>query len=151
LENIGISMNIDAVSPAILSTSVLDGRDYDVLLTGLITGMDPDPYAFWHSSQSQFPGLNVAQYTNRNVDNLLEKARTTTDIAERGNLYVEFQDLLASDLPAVFLYQSVYTYAPSAKLQNIKLERIVRPADRFANVESWYIRTKNVIFSKKGS
>ena len=57
----------------------------------------------------------------------------------------ELQKLIVADLPAIFLYQPTYTYAVSSKIKNISLQKIQTPADRFQDIVSWYIKTKNVI------
>ncbi len=37
-----------------------------------------DPYAFWHSSQSKNPGLNLSVYGSSSVDEAIGKARQAT-------------------------------------------------------------------------
>ncbi len=142
-QEIGIKTNLSIVHPRDFSQDVLKKRQYDVLLYGMIVGDDPDQYPFWHSSQIDFPGLNLAQYVNRNIDELLETARETTDEEEQIELYKKFQDTLFEDLPAVFLYMPTYTYALNEKVQGFDIGRISHPADRFNNVIHWYMDTKS--------
>jgi ABC-type transport system substrate-binding protein len=87
----------------------------------------------------------LALYANRNADALLEAARKSTNSEERAQKYREFQDLIAADVPAVFLYQSSYAYAVADKIRNVTLERLVSPSDRFANVVEWYIKTRKAL------
>ncbi|KKW33289.1 MAG: Extracellular solute-binding protein [Candidatus Uhrbacteria bacterium GW2011_GWA2_53_10] len=136
---------MEAVEPEKFASTVIEPRGYDLLLTGILFGIDSDPYPFWHSSQSQQGGLNLAGYNNRKVDLLLEEARTTTDDAVRIEKYKTFQEQLAQDLPAIFLYQSTYTYAVANKLKNVRIERLTTPADRFANISQWYIKTRKTL------
>lgn len=139
---VGIGLEIRVVAVVDLQASVLSGRNFEMFLTGEMVGIDPDPFSFWHSSQITDPGLNLAQYSNRNADTLLEEARVTTDPENRAAKYIEFQDLLVEDLPAIFLYQPTYRYAIADKIENVVLERITVPADRFSRVYDWYIKTK---------
>lgn len=139
---IGIELTLDTVAPDELFSRVIQPRNYEILLTTLVLGADPDPYPFWHSSEAKEDGLNLANYANRKVDTLLEEARTQTAAEERIIRYQQFQDILAEDLPAVFLYQSSYHYAVTDKIKNISLERLTTPADRFQNIENWYSKTK---------
>jgi len=142
-QEIGAKTNVSVVPSRDFSYDVLKNRKYDVLLYGMIVGDDPDQYPFWHSSQIDFPGLNLAQYFNRNVDEILEKTRETIDEEEKVSLYKNFQDTLSEDLPAVFLYMPTYTYALSDKVKGFDIGRISRPADRFNNIINWYMNTKN--------
>jgi len=139
---IGVNLEIRVINVFELSTEVLADRNYEMFLTGELLGIDPDPYPFWHSSQAEDPGLNLANYINRKADTLLEEARGVADPEERTAKYIEFQDYLAEDLPAIFLYQPTYRYAVASKIDNIELERITSPADRFSRINEWYIKTK---------
>ncbi|MFH1253139.1 MAG: peptide ABC transporter substrate-binding protein [Candidatus Uhrbacteria bacterium] len=141
---VGFKIQIETVEASEFYTNIIKPRAYQILLTATQFGLDPDPYPFWHSSQIKDPGLNLAQYANKKVDDLLEKARLTSNSDERTTAYKEFQDLLVKDLPAIFLYQPAYTYAISNKIKNVSLTAIHSPADRFQFVTDWYIKTRQV-------
>lgn len=141
---IGIKIQIESTEPSLLYEEVIKPRAYQILLTATQYGLDTDPYPFWHSSQIKDPGLNLSLYSNRKVDELLEKARSTSNTEERIAAYKEFQVLIAEDLPAIFLYQPTYTYAVSNKIKNLNLSAIKSPTDRFQNISDWYIKTKQV-------
>lgn len=141
-QDAGVKVDVSFVSPRDISRQVLKTREYDVLLYGAIIGSDPDQYPFWHSSQINFPWLNLSQYVNRNVDALLEKARESTDEGEVAELSAKFQEALLADLPAIFLHTPTYNYAIGDKVQGVSLSRIFSPSDRFAGVTNWYIKTK---------
>ncbi|MBI4598648.1 peptide ABC transporter substrate-binding protein [Candidatus Uhrbacteria bacterium] len=141
----GIRLDVQVVSADALYEEVVKPRSYDILLTGTQLGLDPDPYPFWHSSQIRDPGLNLALYANREVDTLLEEARALADPVARAEKYRAFQDKLAEDVPAVFLYQAKYAYAVPTKLHNVSVERIYIPADRFATISSWYVKMNYVM------
>lgn len=98
---VGVRTTIRKINSQQLVRELLKKRDYDTLLYGEIIGFDPDPFAFWHSSQADYPGLNLAGYTNRSVDKLLEQARATTDAKQRDSLYKQFQDQLTKDIPEI--------------------------------------------------
>ena len=141
-KEIGIKTNVSFVNPKEFSRTVLKERDYDILLYGMILGSDPDQFPFWHSSQADFPGLNLAQYVNRNVDTLLETARESNDEEKTVELYRKFQDIILGERPAAFLYRPTYTYATINDIKGVDVVRIFHPSDRFANVTEWYMNTK---------
>ncbi|MBT3418813.1 MAG: peptide ABC transporter substrate-binding protein [Candidatus Magasanikbacteria bacterium] len=140
-QEIGVRVRTTFIDPKDISRTTLRDRTYDVLLYGAIIGSDPDPYPFWHSSQIDFPGLNLARYVNRTADGFLEDAREATDPVEIADFYRQFQDLLFEDRPATFLYTPTYTYATSDIVRGITVSRIFVPADRFAGITGWYIKT----------
>lgn len=144
LAQIGINLVINPVSSLTFQTEVLPSRDFELLLTGTLLGVTPDLYSYWHSSQSEEPGLNLAQFINRDVDEAIDLTRTSTDETVRAESYAEIANVLREDLPAVFLYQSMYPYALSSKVKGFSLDRIALPEQRFEQIESWYIRTRRI-------
>lgn len=145
LADVGIAADIDAVESDAFFSSVLEPKAFELLLTGLLYRSDGDPYLFWHSSQKIFPGLNIAQYANPAVDTLLLEARKATTDDVRREKYQTFEEQIFKDIPAVFLYQSTYAYAISKKIQRVEMMFVNTPADRFANITEWYIKTKKTL------
>ncbi|MBU1165137.1 hypothetical protein KKA15_06295 [Patescibacteria group bacterium] len=141
-QQVGVTTNLNIVEGARVSREVIKPRNYEALLFGIIAGADPDPFPFWHSSQNQDPGLNLANYANRKVDTLLEEARKSTDAQKRQESYSEFQNIIISEIPAIFLFNPTYTYVLDKDIKGIDISRIVIPSDRFNNIEEWYIKTK---------
>ena len=142
-EKMGIKVNIDTYDVEDIQTQIIKEREYEALLFGEIVGTDPDPYPFWHSSQTKHPGLNLAIPYKRidDIDQLLEEARKTTDTEERRKKYFHFQNILADELPAIFLYNPNYNYAIHKKVKGIDSQYITIASDRFAGIENWYIKT----------
>ena len=140
---IGIQTTIEVVGRRQILREVIHDREYQVLLYGEIVGGDPDLFPFWHSSQSKYPGLNIAGFADRNGDKLLEEARVTLDEKKRAELYKKFQDLLAKDVPAVFLYTPTYHSLIHKEIRGIKSHRhLVSPSDRYNDIVEWYARTE---------
>jgi peptide/nickel transport system substrate-binding protein len=127
-----------------LSTDVIQPRKYDALLFGLVVGRDSDLYPFWHSSQMADPGLNVALYANKNVDALLEKARSESDPILREKDTASAAQLIAADTAAVFLYTPHFVYLSPPAAKGIALDTIDTPSDRFVSVDGWYLMTERI-------
>lgn len=144
--SIGVNVDLQIIPKNKIEKEVINPRNYQALLFGQIIGYDPDLFPFWHSSQREHPGVNLANYANRKVDQLLEEARLTNDSQVRDQKYREFQNLLIADMPAIFLYTPTYTYPVNKKVKGIELQRIANPFDRFINIENRYIKTKKQIF-----
>ena len=97
-----------------------------------------DLYPFWHSSQQDDPGLNIAQYTNLVVDDLLEEARLETDRASSTALRNEAARIISDEYPAVLLFQPYTTYVVNQNFVLPSLAGLARPSDRFSNTNDWY-------------
>lgn len=139
---LGVSVELSVVDSSTLDRDILPERKFDVLLYGEILGSNPDPYPFWHSSQINSPGVNLAQYANRRVDGLLEEARTLHDETERAKRYEEFQKTVANELPAIFLLAPSYIYAVDDEVRGINIAHLGNPGDRFAGINEWFVKTK---------
>ena len=141
---IGIKTNIQLVDKSKILQDVINTRKYEVLLFGEKLGSDPDPFPFWHSSQNEYPGLNLAVFSNKTVDQLLEDARKTNDWATREKNYLAFQKIVSQQLPAIFLYNQIYIYPQDDSIKGFDVKNISTPSDRFANLYQWYIKTRRI-------
>jgi peptide/nickel transport system substrate-binding protein len=135
-------VHLAIVSSSDLESQYIRPRNFDVLLFSENTGADPDPFAFWHSSQSRDPGLNLSGFSNADADKALTNARQTTDTAVRAQNYMQFQSIVEDQIPAIFLNSAIYVYNLPKKVQGAKLETIIHPSERFADIKNWYIETK---------
>ena len=146
-ENLGVKTHIDIVPVATLQSEVIKNRKFDVLLYGQVYGADPDPYIFWHSTQTNEGGYNVANFQNKEVDQILEDARQLSKQEERKAKYKKFQEIIAEEVPAIFLYSPIYTYPQTKKIKNFNIKDIIVPSDRFDNISEWYLKTgKKIIW-----
>lgn len=120
---------------------IIKTRNFQIFLYGVLPKVDFNPYFFWHSSQKNFPGLNLTGFNNRRVDELLEKAYSLEDFDLQKKYYDEFQEIVTANIPAIFLYNSTYGYFINKKIKGISISQIAHPKDRFQGIEDWYIRT----------
>jgi ABC-type transport system substrate-binding protein len=86
-------------------------RDYQVMLYRWAGGADPDKnvHQFFHSKGT----VNRVNFNNPEMDKLLDAGRATTDQAERLKIYRQVNNLLAKELPYLFL-----TYFDNISLVN---------------------------------
>ncbi len=143
-QNLGVKINLKIFEVGDLNQNVIRPRKYDALLFGIMMGRDPDPFAFWHSSQRNDPGLNISLYTNITADKLLEEARMISDIEKRKSKYQAFQEQVEKDVPAVFLYSPQYIYLIPQKVKGFDADTITIPSERFSQIYKWYIDTERV-------
>lgn len=141
--SVGVKVNVNMVSGEQI-IDIIRERDFEALLYGQAIGGDPDVYSFWHSSQIG-NGLNLAGYNNGKVDQLLSDARKEVGYDKRQSMYVEIEEIIIEDYPAVFLYHPSYTYLQSRDLRGFSGQVIISQSDRFEDVISWYLKTRFTI------
>ncbi len=143
-KEIGVAVEIKNIETNELNDSYIKPREYEAILFAQILNQDPDPFAFWHSSQKRETGLNLSLYDNSEVDKILEEARQEANSETRSEKYRKFQELLTEDIPAIFLYSPNYLYVHSKSIRGTNFNNIVIPSDRFSGIENWYMKTKRV-------
>lgn len=144
-EAIGAKVDIKIFETGDLNQNVIRPRKYDSLLFGQIAGRDPDPFVFWHSSQRNDPGLNIALYASIKTDKILEEIRAMWNSENRRKKYQEFQEEVANDIPAVFLFSPKFIYLMPNDLKGVEqMQSIAAPSERFSTVYNWYRETDKV-------
>lgn len=156
LAAIGIIIRPRVLQPQQLVT-VRINQDYDLLLFGVSTFVDPDRYEFFHSSQTVANnGLNFSGYKSEvtkvtidedqrkavrvpEVDKLLDEGRKLTTLTERQERYTRFQEILADEIPLIFLYHPTVRYLVSKRVKNVQLTEARFLESRFQNVYAWEI------------
>jgi len=141
---LGAEVTVETWPLAELESQILRPRNYDALLFGEVVGRELDLFAFWHSSQRNDPGLNIALYANSTADSALEDLRKTADQDARAVLYKKFEAELAKDIPAIFLYAPDFVYTIPQDVYGLNVGFIGTPSDRFLSVQSWHRETDYV-------
>lgn len=139
---LGVPVTVEFFEPNDLAQEVIRPRNYDALLFGMVIGRDNDLFAFWESSQRNDPGLNIAMYANKRVDDLLESIRTETDPALRNEHLAEVNELIAKDYPAVFTHAPDFVYTVPNDLKGVVVGTVASPKERFLTVPFWYRHTE---------
>ena len=140
-QSLGVAVQVQSVPTTTLISDYVRPRKYDALLFSQRTGVDPDPFAFWHSSQTKDPGLNVSNFSSSEVDSLITNARSSTNTTERQAQYTKLANILNASAPAIYINQSLYTYILSGDIQSSELTALIDPSWRLAEASRFYIRT----------
>jgi len=143
-EKIGIKTTMKIFEIGDLNQNVIRPRKYDAIFFGEVVGRNPDLFSFWHSSQRNDPGLNIAMYTSGKADKILEEIRVENDTSKRLKKYADLQKEIDNDTPAAFVYSPQFLYALPSKVLGAKIDMVTVPSDRFNNIHKWYIDTEKI-------
>lgn len=143
-EKIGVPVSVKQFEQADLTQAVIRPRDYEALLFGTQLGRPLDYYSFWHSSQRNDPGLNVALYANITTDSTLSELRRSTDPEVQKEAIRKFAEEIDKETPALFLYAPELTYLFPNHIKNARFIKVGELHERFMNVHEWYIETDAV-------
>jgi peptide/nickel transport system substrate-binding protein len=146
LQSVGIRVKVDLAdfNTALLARISPLSRppfDFDVVMLGWMrSGVDPDPYALFHSSQiptSAAPQLlNFTGFAAPEYDTLTIEARSTYDFTRRKEIYARMQSIIASELPYYFLWAEKFGVVAAPQLKG----DIDFNSPRYIwNAAQWYI------------
>lgn len=140
---VGIDAEVNLLSPEEIQPVISD-HNYDALLYGIELGVDPDVYAYWHSSQADPRSanrLNFSEYKNGEADLALASGRSRGGEL-RAVKYQPFLKVWKDEAPALALYQPRFYFVTKVKIYGFSDAAINTPTDRYNNVENWQINTK---------
>ena len=119
-------------------STVIQPRNYDILLYEVNLGVSVDPFVYYNSHQANSHGWNLSNYSNPLADDALLSARTTDDAALRKAKYESFLGYWVEDVPAVGIYRSDLSYYYSDGVQIYSEDvRMTDEYDRFADVRNF--------------
>lgn len=146
-KEIGVQAEVILQSAEDLQNTIAN-RSYDVIMSGITIGPDPDVFPYWHSSQfdpRSNSRLNFAHYNSGQADVGLETARTRVDPELRKVKLEPFQVAWQKDVPGFSLYQPRMLYITHGEVFEYGAKRMTDPADRLWNVHEWMIRRGQVL------
>ena len=135
LAKVGIKVKIEAIEWSTFVNEFIDKRRFEAVILGWSITPDPDQYDIWYSGKTKEKEFNFVSYRNPEVDALLEKGRRTYDILERKKAYFRIQEILADELPYIFLYVPDATPIVHARFKGIKPS----PIGITYNLPKWYV------------
>lgn len=144
-EKFGVTVIKQFVDPEQIQQSVLQTRDYDVLVYEIEVGGDPDVYAYWHPTQAGANGLNFSGYSSSLAGDALVAGRARSDWSTRDLRYTSFAKQWVADTPAIALYQSTLRYVSTNQITSISdTQQLPTPADRYSNIIDWSVEKSAV-------
>ncbi|MBN1470164.1 MAG: peptide-binding protein [Syntrophaceae bacterium] len=135
LKEIGIIVKIRVLEWSAFVTDFINKRRFDAVILGWTIPLDPDAYDVWHSSKTAPAELNFISYKNTEVDEMLEKGRSSFNQKERKKYYDRFQEILAEDQPYTFLYVPEALVIINKRIQGIE----PAPIGLEHNFIKWYV------------
>ncbi len=135
LREIGVGVEIRILEWASFIKEYVKKRRFDAIILGWGIGQDPDQYEIWHSSKTGPDDLNHVSYQNPEVDELLERGRSSCVQADRVKYYRRLQEILAEDQPLVFLF-----FRDTLPVVSSRVQHIVPSANGIRyNFREWYV------------
>jgi peptide/nickel transport system substrate-binding protein len=133
--DIGVVVDIQIVAWAAFLDQFIGRHNFQAVILGWSLPIDPDCYSIWHSDSIGESGLNSVSYSNKRVDELIEKGRREFDTEKRKDIYHEIHRIIARDAPYTFLFSAYATPAVNKRFHGIESA----PAGIAYNFIDWYV------------
>lgn len=102
LKQIGIDAELNLLDTGSMGQTVYVDKDFDLTVTGDSGFVDPNGLVYGNFKSDE--GGNFVQYSNADVDKLIDEGIASTDQATRTEIYQQIAEILLTDLPWVCLY-----------------------------------------------
>lgn len=120
LKKIGINVEVQLYEWAVFISQYINKQDFDACVLGWVLGYDYDQYQLWHSSQAKPGMLNHCSYKNKQVDRLLELARSEFDGQKAKEYLWDLHRIIYEDQPYLFIEVPMSTGAMRKGLFRVK-------------------------------
>ncbi|MBR5620923.1 hypothetical protein IKW75_00310 [Candidatus Saccharibacteria bacterium] len=139
LENLGFKVELNMMPAGQdFLMNVIRPRNYDILIYEIELGSDPDLFAYYHSSQVSENGLNLSNFSNAILSDVILAARSTLDPTIRQAKFESFLKSWVSEVPAIGIYQVNLSYFVNKNVRSFSEDsRLVTATDRFSDVSYW--------------
>jgi peptide/nickel transport system substrate-binding protein len=135
LSEIGIKMKIRVIEWKAFINEFIDKRNFEAVILGWTIPQDPDLFDIWHSSKQAKKELNFISFEDKEVDDLLVRARHTLNQEKRKNLCFRIQEILAEEQPYTFLFIPYTNLAIHKRFKGID----PAPMGLTHNFIKWYV------------
>ncbi|BFH65972.1 ABC transporter substrate-binding protein [Paenibacillus azoreducens] len=112
-------LGIDLVSETLDFNAIMDKKnkgDYEMYFAAWGLTADPDTTIYITNGAQ-----NKSGYSNKKVDDLMEKARKELDQNKRKELYKEMYQVINNDVPCIFMYQRRDMWPINARVKGFDL------------------------------
>ncbi|MCX7820637.1 MAG: extracellular solute-binding protein [Brevinematales bacterium] len=107
-KKVGIKVNLEILSWATLLKK-LDNYDFDAITIGWSTSLFEDPEQLWHSKHiNEAGGNNLPGYSNKEVDNLIDKLPPIFEISKRHEIIRKIDEIIYQDVPYILFWSANY-------------------------------------------
>ncbi|HEY9871030.1 MAG TPA: ABC transporter substrate-binding protein, partial [Candidatus Obscuribacterales bacterium] len=116
LAKLGVFTEVQIVEFSTLRQQYLKRGQYQAVVWSRSVGPDPECLLSWHSRGP----LNFSRFRDARLDGLLEAGRRTGRKEKRKQVYSKVQEILATQLPWVFLFHPTLIVAHGRRVTHIK-------------------------------
>ena len=120
LLKVGIKVKIRVLEWQAFLNTVVFPRNFEAVLLGWGLSLIPDASSIWHSKSDKKGGFNFIGYHNKEVDRLIDLAKSKVEPKEFNKIYRKIFKLIVKDNPYIFLYIPNSITAVSKRVKGVE-------------------------------
>lgn len=136
----GINIEIEKYPSGTFFQDYVRPRNFDIIIISQNLGTSSDLYAFWHSTQTNDPGLNFSGISNRKLDKYMEEARVALNLKAENMWSQAAAEVITQEKAALYLVWPDYVFGLSKEVHGFEKGRFAEPKDHFWNITDWYLK-----------
>ncbi len=133
-ENLGVKITIQNIDPEYYQEVLVSGKHGQLISEGWCADY-PDPENFadilFHSGNE----MNHGNYSNPELDTLLENARVENDVTQRMEMYSEAEKIIVNDAPAIFWTHSMSFMLVKPYIRGYVAAPMGIPLERYLSID----------------
>ena len=135
-QDVGVDVKVETIEWNAFIQKAVVNRDYDAMLAWWSTPPTPDQSGYFESSAA-VTGNNIPDYRNPELDAIWERGRAATTVEEQVKVYREAQELIARELPYLFLW-----YPDMIAVKNTRIGGMydINSAANFQYSFNWFVK-----------
>lgn len=136
LQAVGIKVKLQSSDFAAMNAKCREPDGCDLWLVGsTYVIFDPDMRASYHTDMTPPNGWNSWRWSNPEADKLMDEGLVVTQFEDRKPIYDKLQEIIADDVPVVYLYYPMDIHAMNNRLKNAEPV----PVGIEWNIWDWYL------------
>jgi peptide/nickel transport system substrate-binding protein len=111
LREVGIDVKLEVLELSLIIDKVFKKYDFDMFTNSYATGGDPSigiARAYVSTEIRPAPFVNLARYSNPEVDRLFNEGAASMNRKTRAKAYFKAQEILAEELPYIWLFEHAF-------------------------------------------
>ena len=138
LKKIGIDATMKVIDRAPFNSMMRKG-DYSISFSGDSERFDWDDAYYMYLHSKEIGRNNWSRYSNKELDELLEKGRTTWKWEDRAPIYKKVIEIIKDDLPIYYVSKPVVGYGFRDYLKGFRKGFGLRPAWHGGGTKYWWL------------
>lgn len=131
LKAVGVNLKLVGMEPGAYMNDLINGNTQMFRFGWAADCPEADSFLYPLYHSAEIGNNNLSFYSNKEVDSLLDRARSELDPDKREEIYLKAEAIILRDMPTAFLYRGVETDLFSSRVRGLSINKLdFKPMDQ---------------------